>query len=163
MLVIESLSVLIGFLPLTLGYLKPNGLGLSLTCALVGSFWLVSVWIKRSWMALPGLIVLTFMAGLGVWDGLNPFLMACSILGSLVAWDMGAFRHRLQNAAPEDDLRKLIRRHTWRLTWFGTVSLVMILFGLFVKFRISFGWIYLLTFLGIISLTQLVGYLRGGS
>lgn len=100
---------------------------------------------------------------MGVVTGLSPFLMACSVLGSLAAWDVSDFSRRLQKAAREDDLRQLKEKHVTRLTLLSGIDVVLILAALILRVRISFGWMFLFALGAILGMLQLVKHLREGN
>jgi hypothetical protein len=91
---------------------------------------------------------------------LSPFLLAISVLGSLLAWDLADFSRRLRRAAPEDDLRLLEKQHLMRLAGLGGLSLVLTLAALIVRLQVSFGWLFLLAIVAVLGLLQLVKRLR---
>ena len=159
----ESICILIGMLPLVAGYFQFNLPPVAIGCLVIGLLWFLSQWRCWAWAASLGLFAFVAMAGMGVWIGLSPVLMAFSILGSLLAWDLDGFSQRLQNAAPEDSLQPLEKTHLLRLALLGTTGLVLILVAVFTHMRISFGWMFLLAFVAVLGMIQLVDRLhRGG-
>jgi hypothetical protein len=157
----ESICILSGMLPLVAGYLQFDLPPVAIFCLVIGLLWLASQWRRMAWIASLGILAFISMAGVGVWIGLSPFLMACSVLGSLLAWDLADFSRRLQRAASEDDLRQLEKVHLLRSGLLGGTGLILILATLFIHLRISFGWMFLLALVAVLGLVQLVKRLRG--
>jgi hypothetical protein len=149
-------------LPLIAGYIQLNLSAVAIGCFVIGSLWLLSLWRRWMWIASPGLFAFVIAAGIGIWIGLSPILMACSVLGSLLAWDLDDFSRRLRGAAPDDDLRKLENKHLMRLASLGAIGLVLILAALVMHLRFSFGWVFLLTIAAVAGMMQLVKRLRQG-
>jgi hypothetical protein len=149
-------------LPLIAGYIQLNLSAVAIGCFVIGSLWLLSLWRRWMWIASPGLFAFVIAAGIGIWIGLSPILMACSVLGSLLAWDLDDFSRRLRGAAPEDDLRRLEKMHLLRLAILGSISLSLNLVTLVIHFRIAFGWMFLLTLMAVLGIIQLVNRLRRG-
>jgi hypothetical protein len=136
--------------------LSPVGIG----CFVIGLIWLLAEWRLWAWVASPALFVLVGAAGIGAWLGLSPILMAFSVLGSLLAWDLADFSRRLHSAAPEDDLRKLENKHLVRLGILGTTGLPLSLVAMYLHLQISFGWMFLLALAVVLGMMQLVKRLR---
>jgi hypothetical protein len=158
----ETICVLIGMLPLAGSYFQTGLPEVAIGCLAVGLLWLLSQWRRWDWMASIGMLIFCGAAGLGVWIGLSPVLMAISVLASLLAWDLADFYRRLRRAAPEDDLRSLERLHLLRLAGLAGTSLVLILAALLIHLQISFGWLFLLALVAIFGILQLVRRLRQG-
>jgi hypothetical protein len=156
----ESICILAGMLPLIAGYIQFNFFPGAIGCFLIGLLWLFSQRRRWVWVAPLGLSVFVIAAGLGVWIGLSPYLMAFSVMGSLFAWDLADFSRRLRGAAPDDDLRQLIKMHLLRLTILGIICMSLSLVALVIHFRLSFGWIFLLSLVAVLGMMQLVNRLR---
>jgi hypothetical protein len=161
-LLAESICILVGMLSLIAGYIQFNLFPIASGCFIVGSLWLLLLRRRFSWVASSGMIVFGFAAGMGAWIGLSPVLMACSVLGNLLAWDLDDFSRRLQRAAPEDNLRQLGKMHILRLILMGGVGLSLILVASFIHLWISFGWMFLLALVAILGMVQMVNHLRRG-
>ncbi len=156
----ESIGILLGTLPLVVGYLQFH-LPLAAFGALaVGLLWLFSRQRFRVWIASIGLFICVCASGAGAWLGLSPILMAISILGSLSAWDLADFSRRLRRAAPEDDLRQLENKHLVQLASLVGISLVLVLMGLLIRLHIPFWWLILLTLAAVYGVMQLIDRIR---
>ena len=156
----ETICILAGMSPLIVAYYQSDLLLVAIGCFLLGLLWLVSQWQAWAWVASLGLFTFICTAGIGVWIGLSPILMAFSVLGSLLAWDLSDFSRRLRVAAPEDDLRKLASKHLVRLVSLGAIGLASILAALIMHLQFSFGWAFLLTIAAVVGMMQLVNRLR---
>ena len=158
----ETICILAGLLPLVAGHYQRGLSPVAIVCIIIGLLWLLSQWRRWLGVASLGLIVFVVAAGMGVWIGLPPILMAFSVLGSLLAWDLADFSRRLRGAAPEDDLRKLKKNHLLRLAGLGAIGLASTLATLFFQLQISFGWLFLLAFMVVLGIMQLSERLRRG-
>jgi hypothetical protein len=156
----ETVCILAGMLALIAGYYPSNLPAVAIGCFVTGLLWLLSQWRHWTWVASLGLFVFVCAAGMGVWLGLSPILMASSVLASLLAWDLADFSRRLRGAAPEDNLGKHETRHLVRLASLGGIGLALLLAALFMRMRISFGWIFLLTIAAVAGMMQLANHLR---
>jgi hypothetical protein len=159
-IIAETICILAGMLPLAAGYFQADLPLVAIICLVIGLLWLLSQWRRLDWTASLGMLVFTSASALGVWVGLSPFLLAISVLGSLLAWDLADFSRRLRRAAPEDDLRPLEKQHLIRLAGLGGLSLVLTLAALIVRLQVSFGWLFLLAIVAVLGLLQLVKRLR---
>ncbi len=160
--VAETICILAGMLSLMAAYYNSSLAPVAIGCFVVGLFWLFSRWRRWAWVASLGLVIFVGAAVLGLWIGLSPILMTCSVLGGLLAWDLADFSRRLYRAAPEDDLRKLENKHLVRLVILGVIGLSLSLVAMYLNLRISFGWMFLLAFAALLGLMQLVKRLRRG-
>ena len=156
----ETICILAGMTPLIAGYYRSNLVMVAIGCFLIGLLWLLSKGSRWTWVAPTGLIVFIAAAGMGMWIGFSPVLMAISVLGSLAASDLAYFSHRLRSAAPEDDLRSLEKNHLVRLAGLVAIGLVLILAALFIRLQISFGWMFLLALAAVLGMLELVKRLR---
>lgn len=159
-IIAETICILAGMLPLAAGYFQFDLPLVAIGCLVIGLLWLLSQWRRLDWAASLGMLIFTGASALGVWVGLSPFLLAISVLGSLLAWDLADFSRRLRRAAPEDNLRLLEKQHLMRLAGVGGLSLALTLAALIVHLQISFGWLLLLAIVAILGLLQLVKRLR---
>jgi hypothetical protein len=160
--VAETICNLAGMLSLMAGYYDSSLSPVAIGCFVIGLLWLLSQWRRWAWVASLGLVVFVGAAVLGLWIGLSPTLMACSVLGGLLAWDLADFSRRLHCAAPEDDLRKLENKHFLRLVILGAIGLSLSLVAMYLHLQISFGWMFLLAFAALLGMMQLVKHLRRG-
>jgi hypothetical protein len=158
----ETIFILASMLALMAGYYQSVLLPVAIGCFVIGLLWFFSQWRHWAWVASLGLFVFIGAAGIGVWIGLSPILMAFSVLGSLSAWELADFSRRLGSAAPGDDLRKLEKKHLIRLVSLVVVGLALILAALVLHLRISFGWVFLLTVAAVLGMVQLVNRFRRG-
>jgi hypothetical protein len=158
----ESICILAGMLALMAGYYQSALFPVAIACFVIGALWFLSQWRHWTWAASLGLFVFISAAGVGIWIGLSPILMAIGVLGSLSAWDLADFSRRLGSAAPGDDLRKLEKKHLIRLASLAVVGLALILAALVLHTQISFGWVFLLTVAAVLGMVQLVNRFRRG-
>lgn len=157
----ETICILAGMLLLIAGYLQSQLFTVAVGCFGIGLFWIYSERRGWRWVASVALFIFVSAAGAGVWIGLPPILMALSVLGSLMAWDLASLSRRIKDAAPEDDLRNLEKIHLVQLASLGAAGLVLILAALFIHLRISFGWMFLLVLAVVFGIMQMVRRYRG--
>lgn len=158
----EAISILLGTLPLVIGYFQFHLPWVAVGVLTVGLLWLFFQPRYRIWIASIGLFLFVCASGTGAWLGLSPILMGISILGSLSAWDLAGFSHRLLRAALEDDLRQLKKSHLLRLAGLMGISLVLLLPGLLIRLNIPFWWLFLLALAVVLGITQLVNRMQRG-
>jgi hypothetical protein len=159
---VEILCILAGMTPLIAGYIQSGLPMVAIGCFVFGLIWILAEWNRLAWVAPAGLFILITITGIGVWMGLSPFLMAMSVLGTLLAWDLADFSRRLREADQEDELRSLKRNHLVRLAGLAAISLVLILAALLIHLQISFGWLFLLSLAAVLGIMQLIKRLRLG-
>jgi hypothetical protein len=157
---IETVCILAGTIPLVAGYFRSDFPVVAAGCLAFGLIWLFSEWRRWVWMAPVALVIFIIAAGMGVWIGLSPYLMALSVLGTLLAWDLADFSQRLRGAAEEDELRILRKNHLVLLVSLAAISLVLMGAALLIHIRISFGWLFLLSMAVVLGIMNLVKRLR---
>jgi hypothetical protein len=162
LVIVESTCILIGTLLLVVGYFQFQLPLVAIGTIAVGLLWLFLPPRYRTWNASIGLFLFSCASGIGVWLGLSPVLMAICILGSLSAWDLAGFSHRLLRAAPEDDLSQLVKSHLSQLASLVGISLVLVLLGLFIRINIPFWWLFLLVLAAVFGIMQLVNRMQRG-
>jgi len=158
----ESICILLGMLPLVVGYLQSNLPLAAMGAFAVGLLWLLSRRVFRAWIASIGLFIFVCASGVGAWLGLSPILMAISVLGSLSAWDLAGFFRRLGRAAPEDDLIQLGKKHLVQLGIFMGVSMILALLGLLIRVNIPFWWVFLLVLVTVLGIMKLGNRIQRG-
>jgi hypothetical protein len=157
-----SLCILIGVLPLAVGYFQVRLPQAALASLVIGLLWF---FLKRrgwAWVAPLGFFFFIFLAGLGIWMGMSTLWMAVSVLGSLCAWDLEGFSLRLKDAAPGDPALLLEKRHLQRLALLVGTAALLVLLAIFLRVPVSFGWMFLLALAAVLGILQLVDRLRRG-
>ena len=153
-------SVVIGAAALAWGFLSAGFVAAAYGLLVFGLLWLVAQQRGWRWFAGLGLVSMTAAAAAGLWLGLGFGWMSVGCLGSLLAWDLTGFEHRLRAAASTDDVITLQRRH---LAWLGvaaTGGLLLSAAAGLVHVRLSFAWIFLLALAAIWGVAQVVAWLR---
>lgn len=159
---VEAISIFLGTLPLVIGYSQFHLPWVAVGVLTVGLLWLFFLLRYRIWIASIGLFLFVCASGTGAWLGMSPILMGISILGSLSAWDLAGFFHRLRRAAVDDDLRQLKKSHLLQLAGLMGISLVLLLLGLLIRLNIPFWWLFLMTLAVVLGITQLVNRMQRG-
>ena len=151
-----SVGILLGMLPLVVGYFQFGLPQVAVGCLAVGLLWLGLQQYHWDWLPAVGLFVFVCLAGAGAWLGFSPLWMALSVLGSLSAWDLVHFSVRLHACAFGDDLRQVKTSHLVQLGLLDGISLVLILGVQLIRQHITFGWMFLLALVAILGVVQLV-------
>lgn len=152
-------SIVVSSLCLAIGYWLGGLLAIALSVLLWGAFWLIAVRRGWSWFANIGLLETFSLAAAALWLKLPAVWMLAGALGSLLAWDLTAFTHRLQLGAPQDDLRILERNH---LIWLGLLAglgLLLSIAAAWIPLRLTLGWGLLLAALAGLGLLSLITWL----
>jgi hypothetical protein len=158
----KIISIIVGVGALARGYFS-EGHNTSVTWILaLGAVWLLAEIRRLRWFASIGFLVCLAVAGYGLWIDLPAGWMLAGAVSALIAWDLSDFLRRVQDAAPEDEVPGLARRHLIRLAILAAVGLVLSLFSMFVKWEFSFEWVVFLALLATLGVTYLVGRVRRG-
>jgi len=124
--------------------------------------WLISWFYPRSWLSAIALILTTFPAAVGIYAEFPPTLLIVSVIGALVAWDMASFNERLAQAASDDNVPVLVRRHLLWVSGFVLFSVALGIGALNWRLSLTFEWVAVLVILGIWGVAQLIKWLRRG-
>jgi len=159
---VKIISIIVGIGALARGYFS-EGHSASVTWILVlGAVWLLAEIRRLRWFASIGFLACLVVAGYGLWIDLPAGWMLAGAVSALIAWDLSDFLRRVQDAAPEDEVPGLARRHLIRLAILAAVGLVLSLFSMFYKWEVSFEWVVFLAILATLGVTYLVGRVRRG-
>jgi hypothetical protein len=160
MKIFVSISIGLATFGLTIGYaLSTLWTGVAIIVAL-GLFWLVGHW--RGWRPVSVLTAIFFICAtaFGVWQGVSAGWMLFSLVGTLVAWDLSLFVHRLEQIeriATENELKRV---HLQRLLGVAGLGLLLGGIALRLQFEFNLGWGILLGVLAIVGLSRIIDFLR---
>jgi len=153
-------SVLMGVGSLAYAYNNAGFVLLARYVLVFAALWLFAGWKRWTWFSAIALLLSLALAGFGLWIELSPGWMISGALGGLLAWDLTEFMRRLRFAARTDDLRDLERRHLARLTIVALIGVALASIPMLVRLEFTFEWVFLLTLIAALGVTQLVAWLR---
>jgi hypothetical protein len=162
MKLVQYVALIVGTASLVRGYFADGRTASAYWIIGLGAFWLLGEIRRWHWSAAFGFLVCVAAAGYGLWLDLSAGWMLAGAVGALVAWDLSGFLHRVQNAAPEDEVAGLVRRHLLRLAVVTAIGLVFSLFGMFFRLQFSFEWVAFLAILSALGVAYLIGRIRRG-
>ena len=155
------LSILLGTIPLAIGYAQGGMAGYSIWFLLLGVIWLGTHFRKWYWFSSIALLITIIAAAFGVWNGFPTIWMLLGALGGLLGWDLSDFARRLSYAAPMDDTRGMERLHMERVGIVAVLGFGLAILSLFVRIhRLAFEVAVGLILLATLGLTRLVIGLR---
>ena len=121
----KIISIIVGVGALARGYFS-EGHNTSVTWILVlGAVWLLAEIRRLRWFASIGFLACLAVAGYGLWIDLPAGWMLAGAVSALIAWDLSDFLRRVQDAAPDDEVPGLARRHLIRQSILATVGLLL--------------------------------------
>ncbi|RJP48663.1 MAG: hypothetical protein C4583_13865 [Anaerolineaceae bacterium] len=159
---VQYVALIVGTGSLVRGYFAEGRTASAYWILGLGAFWLLGEIRRWRWTATLGFLSFVAAAGYGLWSGLSPLWMLAGAVGALVTWDLSDFRHRVQEAAPEDEIAGLARRHLLRLAIVTGLGLAFSLFGMFFRLQFSFEWTAFLAILSALGVAYLIGRIRRG-
>ena len=162
MKLVQYISLVVGIGSLASGYLAEGFAASAYWILSLGAVWLFAEIRRARWVASLGFLACVTAAGYGLWIDLSPGWMLAGAFGALIVWDLSDFQRRVQDAAPEDEVAGLVRRHLLRLAIVTAVGLGFSLAGMFFRMRFSFEWAAFLAILSALGVTYLVGRIRRG-
>lgn len=123
-----------------------------------GALWLISQWRRWEWFSAAALIIVVFIAGLGLWIGAGPGWMFSGGIFALLAWDLSEFRRRMRFTFVKDNQRGFERRYLARLSLLALSGLA--LSSVIIHLRFRFEWAILLGLVILFGGGQLIGWLK---
>lgn len=162
MKIVQYVAFVVGIGSLARGYFEGDRAVFGFWIFGLGAVWLIGEIRRWRWSAASGFLVSVAAAGYGLWIGLSAGWMLTGALSALVAWDLSDFLYRVQEAAPEDEVAGLERRHLIRLAIVTAIGLAFSLFGLFFRLQFSFEWTAFLAILSALGVAYLVGRIQRG-
>lgn len=159
---VQYVALIVGTGSLARGYFADGHTTSAYWILGLGAFWLVGEIRRWRWTAALGFLSFVAAAGYGLWIELSPLWMLAGAIGALVTWDLSDFLNRVQEAAPEDEVPGLARRHIIRLAIVTGIGLVSSLFGMFFHLQFSFEWTAFLAILSALGVAYLIGRIRRG-
>jgi hypothetical protein len=154
-------AMLTGAAALALGWGIAGRIPPAVGAALLGLAWMAAYARRRAWgsnLALAGFVLFSMI---GVWLGISPWLAFVSVAASLAAWDLIAFRPRLDLAGGPSEARRMERAHLLRLGLvIGFAALGYAAVDLF-SVHLTFGGAAILALLVVWGVSALVYNLRG--
>lgn len=126
----------------------------------LGLLWAIASW--RRWIWVENLVFILSMLLLGVfaWIGAKTIWLLVALIGAITAWDLERFVRVMDDAPAVRNENQLIQKHILRLGGVLVIGAGLSLLTLFSDFRISFGWMLILTFVMILALSRVIGFIR---
>jgi hypothetical protein len=153
-------SIAAGISSLAWGYAEVGLAVQTRWLVVLGFVWIFAQAQRWRWFASLGLLVSVAAAAYGLWLELSAGWMLAGAIGALFAWDLTEFDRRVIQAAREDDVPGLERRHLIRLTFVAGAGFLFSLVGMLVRLQFSFEWAGFLAILAALGVTQLVAWMR---
>ncbi len=160
--IVQYVALIVGAGSLARGYFAGGHDASAYWILGLGVFWLVGEVRRWRWSASLGFLSFVATAGYGLWIDLSAGWMLAGAVGALVVWDLSDFHFRVQEAAPEDEVAGMARRHLLRLAIVTGIGLALSLFGMFFRLQFSFEWAAFLAILSALGVAYLVGRIRRG-
>ncbi len=147
--------------------------------ALGTAYALANLWIPGAVISLVGLalalrrhrtaaggawlmvVVVSGLAAVGAWIGLDPWLLLLGLIASLSAWDLDAFARQVKAADAVEPA--LEGRHLRRLLVVDGIGLLLAGLALTVQVRLSFGLAVAVAIVALVGLSRAIGFLRRNS
>lgn len=111
----------------------------------------------------PANLMLFFFLGgcvVGVLNAAPGWLMLLAAVAALGAWDLDHFLRRMSSVERVEFTSGLGRNHLRRLGMCEVLGLLAGLPALFLRINLSFGWVALLVLVAVITISQIVMYVR---
>jgi hypothetical protein len=156
------ISIMVAAGALANGYYSGGHRTGALWILILGAVWLLVEIRRLRWFASFGFLACVLLAGYGLWIDLSAGWMLAGAVSALIAWDLSDFLLRVQDAAPEDEVPGLARRHLIRLAILSAIGLVLSLFSMLYRMEFSFEWAAFLALLSALGVTYLVSTIRKG-
>ena len=156
------ISIIVAAGSLANGYYSQGHTTGAIWLLVLGAVWLLAEIRRLRWFASIGFLVCLAVAGYGLWIDLSAGWMLAGAVSALIAWDLSDFLLRVQDAAPEDEVPQMARRHLIRLAILSAIGLGLSLFGMFYRMEFSFEWAAFLAILAALGVTYFVGRVRRG-
>lgn len=125
----------------------------------IGLIWILFCFHSLAWVDGLMLILFTFLAVYGIFRERSVLPGFISITFVLTAWNLGYINRRLEFTSNPGIRQKLISNHVRRASYLLAIALVFATTGAFLRLELNLGTAILVGALGIIGLSQLVGYL----
>ena len=145
---------------LATGYGLNGSWGGAVVALVVGAVWLAGQWRRWGWVASVALVLLIGVAAVGLGGGVGGGWMLVGVVVALVAWDLDRFAWRMRVAGYVEGVDALERRHLRRLLIVAGAGLLLGAVALSVKIRLGFAVAFLLAFLAVLGLSQVVRFLQ---
>jgi len=155
-----AVSVVLCAAALGWGYLERGLEGAARVALAAGVLWLLALWRRWPWFSGVALLGAVIAAAAGLLLDVSAAWMLAGAVFALIAWDLTEFRGRLSEAADEDDLGGIERRHLLRLSVLTLGALTLASLGMVARLRVSFEWMLLLVLVTALSLAQFLRWLR---
>jgi hypothetical protein len=158
----KSVTAAIGLatLGLAVSYASTARWNWVIAIVLAGLLWSTELWHGYTCASTAGLVFYTAVAIVGVIAGVPVFWLFSSLVAALVAWDLSCFAGYLHDVADVRNKRDLISNHYRRLGVVAGLGWSLGVVTLSVQLSFNFVWTLALGLAAIISLSQVIRYVR---
>lgn len=115
---------------------------------------------RSAWLGSAAFTGFVGAAAAGFLLNIEPGALLVGTAAALSAWDLDRFDQRLENVRVDAAVLALEKQHLIRLFVVNGAGLLLAWAALGVKARISFGFLFFLSLIAVLSLTWAVRYLR---
>lgn len=148
-------SLLVGVTCLFRGYAVDGHFHWTVWFFVLGAFWALAHIRGWRWFAPVGLFASLLAAGYGLWIALPAGWMLGGAVGTLFAWNLADFDHRLRLSAPED-ADALRTRHLLRLGALTSLLLAWSVLKMVYWWKFSFEWLAYVAILSALGAAYLI-------
>ena len=131
--------------------------------AALGIFWIIGYLKNWKWQASVMFTLFLGASTAGLWLNLPQWAILLSMVGVISAWDLDHFTQRLRYAGLVEERFNLEKYHIKRLFIVNLLSLLLSVIAFNVKVKLGFGAILLLGMIAVLSLNQVIIFLKGKS
>jgi len=135
----------------------------SFLIAALGIFWMIGYLKGWKWQASVMFTLFLGASAIGLWLNLSQWLILLSMVGAISAWDLDHFTQRMRYAGLVVERPNLEKYHIKRLFAVIFFGLFLSVIALNVEVKLGFGTILLLGMVAVLSLNQVIIFLKGKS
>jgi hypothetical protein len=115
---------------------------------------------RIAWLGSAAFTGFIGVSAAGFLLNVSPVALLVGSVAALSAWDLDRFDQRLENVRVDAAVSALEKQHLTRLFLVNGAGLLLAWAALGVKARISFGFLFFLSLIAVLSLSWAVRYLR---
>jgi uncharacterized membrane protein YdbT with pleckstrin-like domain len=161
-IIAQFATLIVGIISLVWGYYEAGYPLIARLLAGFGLLWLVTQVRRWRWFSGAGFLITLLAAAVGQWIGAAIGWMVVGVVGGLLSWDLGEFRHRLAYADEDDDIHGLERRHLARVTIVAVIGTLLGTLVMVVQVRFTLEWGILLGIVAAWGVSQMVSWIKRG-
>ncbi len=124
-----------------------------------GTAWVLGCQQSLAWLDLLMLVLFSLLVVYGIYRDRPNLPGFIAIIGALAGWNLNYLKRRLEFSSNPGIHQQLFSNHIRRSSILVAIAVFLATIGYFVKLELRLGVAILVSALGIVSLSQLVGYL----